>query len=324
MNSNALQYRSLLRDELEGVRAAMLASCTRIPVSIRAAVEALIVSKGKFLRPALVILSSHLHGAEHRPVVYAAAAIEMLHTATLIHDDLIDGAILRRGVSTLNAEHGPGVTVLAGDIVFALAAELIAQTEHPRLIRRFAENLNTICTGELDQMFSGNGGTMLSEAAYYDRIYAKTASLFALCVESGALLSDKPEDEIARATDFGRQVGEAFQITDDLLDFTGNPARLGKPVGSDLRHGLVTLPVLHYYTTHSTDARLAAWLKGARDEACLDSLIADLQTSDAFAWTKAQAQKRVDDALKLLETYSPSPYRDAMAEIAQFAVQRRV
>jgi geranylgeranyl pyrophosphate synthase len=162
------------------------------------ALEYLVTTGGKRLRPALTLLVSHIYPAEPERVVSLAAAIELLHTATLVHDDLIDGALLRRGQATLNATWPPAATVLTGDYLFARAADLAAQTESMHVIRRFSHTLMVICSGEVEQMF--NKRAALNRQQYYDRIYAKTAALFAAATESAAMLGNAPELAVTALT----------------------------------------------------------------------------------------------------------------------------
>lgn len=322
MKSEGLQYTTLLRNELHAVRDTMLEVRHQLPDPVAPALAAIINGGGKRLRPALTLLSAYMFGADMGHAIPVAAAIETLHTATLIHDDLIDNAMMRRGTQTLNANWSPAATVLTGDVTFAWAAKLATRSHNIRLVQRFSETLATICNGELSQMFTDKG-RLPTEAAYYDRIFAKTASLFALATEAGAILALQAEADIARLNLFGKLLGEAFQIVDDVLDFMGDEATLGKPVGSDLRQGILTLPVLHYSQQHPDDARIQAVLDLPRDEAAIQALVADLRRSDAAEWAMQQATTRADEARALLAVYPHTPYREAMEEIAAFAVRRQ-
>lgn len=320
MTTHPFLYRTLLSDELRAVQELMLDVLREMPSEVQAALARIIRRGGKQLRPALVLLSAHLCAANLAAALPVAAAVELLHTATLIHDDLIDNAQMRRGAETLNAAWSPAATVLAGDVAFAWAARLASRGGSLRLTERFAETLTTICSGELNQMFQRGALPTLDD--YYARIFAKTASLFALASETGALLTGRDDDDVQRAGQFGKALGEAFQIADDVLDLMGDTATLGKPVGSDLRQGIVTLPVLCYAEQHPTDGRVSAAAAGAADEATLHALIADLRASDAAARAMAQADVRIAAALDLLAAYPPSPHRTALEEIARFAVRR--
>lgn len=332
MKSKGLTYTTMLRDEMPAVHATMLEVQQRLPDPVAPALAAIINGGGKRLRPALVLLSAHMFDVATTTAVTVAAAVEMLHTATLIHDDLIDNALVRRGKQTLNAQWSAAATVLAGDVGFAWAAELATRSQNVRLVERFSETLAIICSGELNQMFA-NRAQLPTEADYYRRIFSKTASLFVLAAESGPLLAQQDEADVQRLGTFGRLLGEAFQIVDDVLDFMGDEATLGKPVGGDLRQGIITLPMLHYFECHPDDLRLKTVLaragnvrghnEHARNEQTIQALITDLRRSDAAEWAMQQAEKRAAEASALLDTYPDTPYRRAMQEIAAFAVQRQ-
>ncbi len=178
-------------------------------------------------------------------IVALAASVEMLHTSSLVHDDVIDGALLRRGAPTLNAQWSGGATVLAGNYMFGSAARFSAETQNMRVIGLFSDTLRTIVDGELQQL-RDKFDYRQDKANYYQRIYAKTASLFCAATEGAAILSGLPEERIQDLRDYGYNLGMAFQIVDDILDFTGDENTLGKPAGSDLRQGTLTLPVFYY------------------------------------------------------------------------------
>ncbi len=325
MNS---QYPDFLKEELQAVESLLLETHPdvkthpHVPPQVMAAIRRLIRNGGKRLRPALVLLSAHLCGAEVAPAISVAAAIEMLHTATLIHDDLIDQSRLRRNHPTLNAEWSAAATILTGDLAFAWASRLVAASRNPQMVAQMAATLETICGGELRQLFDGRG-KIPTRAEYEQRIYAKTASLFVLATQAGAILAHRPAAELDALTRFGQHLGQAFQIADDVLDFMGQEAVLGKPVGSDLRQGLITLPVIHYAQAHPDDPHLRAVLDRTADEETLLALLADLRRSDAAAWAMAQAEAEVSAALDALVYFSDSPARQTMAAIAQRAIARR-
>jgi len=332
MRSEGLQYSSILQDELQAVHTTMLEVQQHLPTPVGAALTAIINGGGKRLRPALALLSAHMFDVDTKSAIFVAAAVEMLHTATLIHDDLIDNALMRRGRQTLNAQWSAAATVLTGDVAFAWAAELATRSQSIELVEHFSATLATICNGELNQMFTQHDRPP-TEADYYAHIFAKTASLFALAAESGPLLAQRAETDVQTLSQFGKLLGEAFQIVDDVLDFMGDEATLGKPVGGDIRQGLITLPVLHYFRRHPYDVRIHAILsrdrpahdtnQHAHTEQAIQSLIKDLRRSDAAEWAIQQAEKRSREAPALLDAYPDTPYRRAMQEIAAFAVQRQ-
>jgi geranylgeranyl pyrophosphate synthase len=291
--------------------------------ALTSALEHLLGSGGKRVRPATALLVARLFGAPQRRAVALAAAIEMLHTATLVHDDLIDGSLLRRGLPTLNAQWTPGATVLTGDFLFARAAELASESESVRVMNVFARTLMVIVNGELNQMFVGRG--QASREAYLERIYAKTASLFAVAAEAAAVLGEADERTIAALRYYGREVGMAFQIVDDVLDFTGDQARLGKPVGSDLRQGLFTLPVLCYLERHPDDRDVAALLNGrSGDGDRVDRVVQAVRASGAIDEALDEARAYVARAMAALAPLPDNDYRRALHALADYFVSRSV
>ena len=290
--------------------------------AIGLAVDHLISGGGKRLRPTLVLLSARLCGAPMDQAVFAAAAAEMLHTATLVHDDLIDGSLIRRGVQTLNANWTPAATILTGDYVFARAAYLIAQTKNVRMTQRFAATLMVICNGEIRQMFNG-GPTANAVEEYERRIYAKTASLIALSSEAGGILANAQEAEVEALRRYGERIGTAFQIVDDVLDFVADEEVLGKPVGSDLRHGLATLPTLLYLETEPGTSAVRQVLNGNRSNDVLQEAVQDVIASSAIEESLTMARQHADEAKTALHGFSSTPYRQALLDLADFTVDRR-
>lgn len=276
---------------------------------------------GKRIRPALVFATARLGEADDEAVHNLAAAVETLHAATLVHDDLVDGSALRRGLPTLNTRWNAGATVLAGDWLFARAARFAAWAQNVRVMDVFARTLGTLTDGELRQLFGRRGVPSIAEYEY--RIYAKTAALFEASTEAGAVLAGLGEEEIAALATFGRELGVAFQIVDDVLDFAGAEERLGKPVGSDLRSGTVTLPVLLHLAHHPA---AAAWVAadGIEPGPELDALVDAVRAGTAVDAALAEAHARLDRALAALYTLPPSTGRDALVRIARYAVDRDV
>lgn len=289
----------------------------------------LLSSGGKRLRPALALAAHGLFTERASDKVIAmAAAVETLHNATLVHDDLIDNALVRRGVTTLNAMWNKGATVLAGDYLFARAAGFAAETENVRVVQLFADTLRTICEGELRQLFSSRQWRQPRDA-YYPRIFAKTASLFAAATRSGAMLADAtPEQEVA-LYEYGKDLGMAFQIVDDILDYASDEATLGKPVGGDLRQGIVTLPFFYFLQAHPQPEQIIARLEqssahgpGAPDP--VGEVVAQIRTSDALQHSAAEAREFTARAKSALAIFPDNAYRRALLDLADFAVARHV
>ena len=291
--------------------------------SLTAATERLLNAGGKRIRPAICLMAASIFEANPDRCVSLAASVEMMHTATLVHDDLIDGAALRRGVPTLNADWPADAIVLAGDYLFARAASLIAQTNHPRLIELFAKTLMIVVNGEIKQRFSGRG--CINRGDYYERIYAKTAAMFVLATEAAATLGEADPSSLEALSEFGREVGMAFQIVDDALDFIGTPDQIGKPVGNDLRQGLFTLPAIYYVQAHPDDPDVQALLNGnAKDPGTISRVVEVVRTSGAVDETLREARAYVARGQLALERLPPSPYVAALSAVSHYIVDRNL
>jgi len=321
-----------LADDLERVERRMREALHPDYPQLADLLQSLLDSGGKRMRPALALLAGRLYARriDREKLISLAAAVEMLHTATLVHDDLIDGALLRRGKTTLNARWNTGATVLAGDYLFALAASLAAATGNVRVMDIFAETLMTICSGELRQIFDrGELPRLTDEAAWaealerYDRrIHAKTASLFAAATEAAAVLGGAPEEQTIALRDYGRFLGTGFQIIDDVLDFRGEEAVVGKPVGSDLREGIVTLPVLYFLRDHPDDTRIAQVVGGDGDDALVREVVAAIRESGAVERSLSRAREFITRAQETLAALPPGEARDLMHDLADYAIAR--
>ncbi len=289
------------------------------------AIDHLLSSGGKRIRPVLTILTSRLYSSDlDDETVALAGAVEMLHTASLVHDDLIDGSLLRRGIPTLNASWTPGATILTGDYLFARAADLAAQAGNVRVMRLFAHTLMVICSGELKQQFSDVTARARRDD-YNARIYAKTASLFALSTEAAGVLREAPEAHIRALREYGECLGMAFQVVDDVLDFVSDAAHLGKPVGSDLQQGLVTLPTLCYLEQNPGDELIVRILRaghGNRDD--VSRAVTAIRESGAIKLALEEATKFADRSVASLQELPRSPSRQAMQDLARFVVDRQM
>ncbi|MEW5868285.1 MAG: polyprenyl synthetase family protein [Chloroflexota bacterium] len=288
-----------------------------------AALDHLLSSGGKRIRPAVTLLAGTMLGADTDSLVTLASAIELLHTATLVHDDLIDGAVLRRGITTLNARWSPAATVLTGDFIFARAARLAAETNSVTLMRMFAETLATIVNGEITQLFASRGNA--SRENYDQRIYAKTASLFELAATSVAMLSPVGEPVVEKMRCFGYDLGMAFQIVDDILDFTGEQATVGKPLASDLRQGLVTLPAIYYLEMRPSDPDMDAVLSGDPGAPVdMERLVSAIRASGAVERALQEASDYIDQGLACLAEMPDNPSRRSLEDLARYSVERRL
>jgi len=290
---------------------------------LSAALEHLLASGGKRFRPALALLTGQLLGAPHEKIITLAAAVELLHNATLVHDDLIDGALLRRGNLTLNARWSPPATILAGDFIFARAAKLAADTDHLPLMKLFAETLAVIVNGELTQLFTARGVT--SRENYYKRIYAKTASLIEMTTRTAAMISPVDSAVVESMRVYGYNLGMAFQIVDDVLDFTGEQAEVGKPVGSDLLQGLVTLPAIYYAEAHPDDPDVICLTSGCYSEhERMERLVQAVRKSSGVKKSLDEAQAYVQKALQALAGMPDRVERHALEDLARYTVTRKI
>ena len=320
---NAVTFLSPVTQEIKLVEERMRMQADESHADLRAALDHLLAAGGKRVRPTLALLVGNMLDAPLDKVVTLSASVELLHTATLVHDDLIDGALLRRGLPTLNARWSPPATVLTGDFLFARAAKLAAETDHLPLMKLFSETLAIIVNGELTQMFTSRG--LINRDNYYKRIYAKTASLFEMTSRSAAMVSPVGEQVIESMRDFGYQVGMAFQIVDDILDFTGEQAAVGKPLGSDLHNGLVTLPAIYYAEANPEDADIQSLPSGGwTNTTNMTRLVENIRTSNASQQAMREAERHVDRALEVLSTFESSAEREALENLAKYIVDRKV
>ena len=323
---------------LQQVEAKMKAVDAVILAPLANAFLDLIGSGGKRLRPALALLSAgmqgnHLTQPVQSQVLALAAAVEMLHTATLVHDDVIDGALLRRGSPTLNALWSRGSTVLAGKYMFGTAAHFSAETANLRVIRLFSDTLKVIVDGELHQLQDRYNFDQAKDA-YYQRIYAKTASLFCAATEGAAILAGFSETVIQQLRDYGYYFGMAFQIMDDVLDFTSDEMTLGKPAGSDLLQGTLTLPFFYFLQQQPDAAALVAHLQSQRHladdeetpaiwQSSVAQLVQALRQSTAVEAARAEALHLLDQARATLHDLPPTPSKTSLLGLCDFVVQRR-
>jgi geranylgeranyl pyrophosphate synthase len=291
--------------------------------NLTSALSLIIKAGGKRIRPAVALLTGMMLGAEPSSLVTLAVAIELLHTATLVHDDLIDGALFRRGNATLNSQWTPAATVLTGDFIFSRAAVLAAETNSVKVMRLFSDTLSIIVDGEINQLFNKQCTTCRTN--YEERIYAKTASLFETAAMSAALLSPADENTVEQMGKFGRNLGMAFQIIDDILDFTGETTTVGKPVGSDLRQGIITLPVIIYSEMNPDDPIIEQLVKtNGFDPDLVDEIIKKIQYNDAIVLAQEEASGYVDTSQKILSNFPNSEGKNALLDLSSYLVSRRL
>ena len=320
---NTLSLFEPIRKELEVVEEKLHQAAVAEHPRLEEILSYLLDSGGKRIRPALVILASKFHEHDVTKVLPLAAAVEMLHTATLVHDDVVDGSLLRRGNPTLNARLSAGAVILVGDYVFARAADLAAATESVPVVDIFAKTLMTICRGEIQHAFEEDGWRR-SKEDYYQNTYSKTASLFAASAEAGALLSGASSSTVAALREYGRSLGMAFQIVDDILDFVGDEEEVGKPIGSDLRHGTVTLPLLLYLEENPQNDLLRSISEETEErEEKIRTLVDMVRNSSAIESARAEAMRFTIDAKAAIGELPSNQYRQVMLDLADYLLERR-
>ena len=282
----------------------------------------IINSGGKRLRPMLILLVAKALGYQGNHHVELAAVIEFIHTATLLHDDVVDGSELRRGNETANNVWGNEATVLVGDFLYSRAFQMMVSVQQMRVMEVLSEATNTIAEGEVKQLLNINNPD-LDEAGYLDVICSKTAKLFESSAQLGAIISERSEAEISAMASYGLHLGIAFQLVDDALDYSASSEAMGKNLGDDLAEGKPTLPLIHVIKQGSSEQ--AALVReaiehGGRER--IEDICAAIESTQAIAYTLDAANREVDQAITALSLLPDSPYKAALASIARFAVQR--
>lgn len=285
--------------------------------------EHIINAGGKRIRPLLVMLTARALGYAGRRHHVLAAVVELIHTASLLHDDVVDESALRRGVPSANARFGNAASVLVGDFMQTRAFRMMLSAADWQVMEILAETTNTLAEGEVMQLMQ-TGCAEVEEADYFRIIYAKTASLFEAAASLGALAASAPASLFQAAASCGRALGLAFQLADDALDYAGETGALGKETGNDLREGKMTLPLI-YLARHGTDAQkrqVRAYI-GQGEKAHFDAIISAVRESGALAYTARRADEAAKKAKEALRAFPDSPCRDCLEALCRFAAGRQ-
>jgi geranylgeranyl pyrophosphate synthase len=312
-----------LKDDLQTVLNKMRAVAHIELELLDEALSYVVAVGGKLIRPALTITVSNIYRPTDNKVISLAASIEMLHTATLVHDDMIDEAARRRGKPTLHTMLDPSSAVLLGDYLFAQAASWNTETDNIRVVRIFSHTLMTIVQGELRQMWAKFNLKRANED-YLARIYGKTGALFAGACEAAAELGGAPSKEITALREYGRLLGLAFQIVDDVLDYTGNATEMGKPIGADLRNGNITLPVILYLRDYDQEALGETLFQEKLAPYHAEQIINRVVASGALQDSLQEAQALVDKGKQILKNLPPSPQVERLYELGDYIVTRTI
>jgi octaprenyl-diphosphate synthase len=315
--------RALIDSDMQVVDAVIRASLhSDIPL-VRQVAQHIIAGGGKRLRPALVILAAGSFGYRGEAHYQLAAIVEFIHTATLLHDDVVDESSLRRGRATSNALFGNAASVLVGDFLYSRAFQMMVGVGQMRVMELLAEATNVIAEGEVLQLMNCHDAHV-DEAGYLQVIRCKTAKLFEAATRLGAVVSGaSPGDEEAMSR-YGMHLGTAFQLIDDVLDYSGSAAEMGKNVGDDLSEGKPTLPLIYAMRNGSPQAaacvREAIERGGGED---LDAVLDAIRTSGALQYSRGRAQAEAQVACEALAHLPRSNHLDSLLELARFAVERK-
>lgn len=279
-------------------------------------------SGGKRLRPALVLLSARALGYQGSRHIDLAAIIEFIHTATLLHDDVVDASELRRGRETANAVWGNEASVLVGDFLYSRAFEMMVTVKNMRIMEVMAHATNVIAEGEVMQLLNSNDADT-TEERYLEVIRCKTAKLFEAAAQVGAIISGaSPAQEEALAA-YGRHIGTAFQLIDDVLDYSGSPQHIGKNVGDDLAAGKPTLPLIHalrHGNAQEVSIIRDAIEHGGREK--ISQVLKAIESTEALAYTARSARHEAAKAAEAIAALPASPYREALYALAEFSSNR--
>lgn len=315
--------RAVVSAELDAVNAVIIEQLKSDVDMVENVGQYIVDAGGKRLRPVLALLSASALGQISDQQIQFAAVVEFIHTATLLHDDVVDVSELRRGRPTANSAFGNAPSVLVGDFLYTRAFQLMVALDCHELLKMMADTTNVIAAGEVLQLIrAGNAST--TEEQYFDVIDRKTAALFAAGCEGAALLAGAPSEQAQALQRCGRNIGVAFQLVDDLLDYEGDPELTGKNVGDDLAEGKPTLPLIHVMRTGTKQqAAIVKAAISAKERERLPEIIAAVRECGSLDYTREKAENCRDDAIQSLSSLPDSPAREALIRVANLAIDRQ-
>ena len=311
-----------LRDVELRLAGVWMQGASQAPSMLDGILNHVLEAPGKRTRPAITILASKFHPHDHDLPQIMATAVELLHIATLVHDDTVDNSDVRRGKATVSSQWGRNIAVLVGDYVFATSATFVCDTKNVRVIRRFSETIMELSKGELSEIFDAFNWTPNRER-YWARIYEKTASLFSTAAESGAVLSGGPESLVQSLKTYGHNLGMAFQIVDDILDFEGTEEEIGKPVGNDLLQGTLTLPTILLMERYPNDNPVQKLFQDVEPDGNLKRAVEMIQNSDIIPEATSIAADFYRRAVDALEPLPDNAYKRSLVDLAAYVMERR-
>jgi octaprenyl-diphosphate synthase len=290
---------------------------------VREVARYIVASGGKRLRPALLLLACRALGYEGAARYQLAAVVEFIHTATLLHDDVVDESALRRGRSTANAAFGNAAAVLVGDFLYSRAFQMMVELDDMRVMQVLAEATNTIAGGEVLQLM-GSHDPQVDEARYLEVIRRKTAKLFEASARLGGVLARSAPGLEAGLADYGMHVGTAFQLIDDVLDYSGDEAAIGKSLGDDLAEGKPTLPLIHAMRCGTAEqAAVVRSAISAGGRADFATVLAAIRASGALDYARAAAAREAQAAARAIGALPASDAKESLLELTSFSVTRR-
>jgi len=314
---------SLIAEDLKQVDAVIRHRLSSDVVLIRQVADHIIGSGGKRLRPALVILSAGCCGYAGPHHHQLAAVVEFIHTATLLHDDVVDDSHMRRGHATANSTFGNAAAVLVGDFLYSRAFQMMVDVQSMRIMEVLADATNAIAEGEVMQLLHVHNADV-NEQDYLRVIRAKTAKLFEAAGRLGAILAGAPPAQEKALSDYGMHLGTAFQLVDDILDYSGDLAQTGKNLGDDLAEGKTTLPIIHAMRHGSAEQGAiirSALINGGLSD--FEPVMKAMRETGALDYTRMQAETSAREARDAIAMLPDSKYRDSLLELAAFAVTRK-
>jgi len=314
--------RTLAADDMQAVDTCIRERLSSPVVLINQLSEYIIRSGGKRLRPLLAVLAARACGYQGKQHITLAAVVEFIHTATLLHDDVVDASELRRGQETANQLFGNEAAVLVGDFLYSRAFEMMVDVGSMRVMEILAHATNVIAEGEVMQLMNCHDPEV-DEARYMEVIRSKTAKLFEAACQLGAVVMQRPEAEERALAHYGMHLGTAFQLIDDVLDYSASSDTTGKRMGDDLAEGKPTLPLIYVMQKGEPDEQAlirSAIESGGREQ--VDAVLAAIQRTGALGHARIHAEQEAGRAIAAIECLPPSPHRDALTELARFAVER--
>lgn len=315
--------RSLIKDDMEAVNELVHEKLRSGVPLIDQLGNYIVNSGGKRLRPALVLLSANCFAYPDRDHIKLAAIIEFIHTATLLHDDVVDASMLRRGKATVNQRWGNEASVLVGDFLYSRAFQMMVEVQSAHIMAILADATNTIAEGEVQQLLN-RGDPDTTEQRYLEVVHNKTAKLFEAAAQAGAVIAGQDRQTERAMAVYGKHLGIAYQLIDDVLDYSASSERLGKNIGDDLAEGKPTLPLLYalWHGSHQQTAVIKSAIHhgGRRD---LEQINAAIEATGALSYTAERARKEAGIAMEAIATLPRSEYQEALLALARFATERK-